>query len=121
MRDWLALLGPLVLLLACNHDARGGKPPMPSQTDPPSISIPADATGAVDAAKADAAARTGIEAAAWEVVRLEAVQWPDASLGCSQPGEMYAQVITRGYHIVLSANDRLLEYHSGPRGIRYCT
>jgi hypothetical protein len=31
--------------------------------------------------------------------------WPDASLGCPQPGHMYAQVLTRGFRVVLKAGE----------------
>ena len=30
-----------------------------------------------------------------------AVQWPDSSLGCPQPGMMYTQIITPGYRVTL--------------------
>lgn len=38
-----------------------------------------------------------------EVISVKAVQWPDSSLGCPQPGMMYAQVITSGYQVTLIA------------------
>jgi len=37
-----------------------------------------------------------------ELVAISARQWPSASLGCAQPGEMSAQVITPGYKVVLA-------------------
>ena len=42
----------------------------------------------------------------------EAVEWPDASLGNPQPGMVYAQVVTPGYKIILSARGQQYEYHS---------
>jgi len=45
-------------------------------------------------------------------VSVEAVEWPDTSLGCPQPGMMYAQVITPGFRVVLAAKDQTVEYHT---------
>jgi hypothetical protein len=58
------------------------------------------------------------------VVQATAQEWPDASLGCPQPGMMYAQVITPGYQIILEAAGRRYDYrapmrHDGP--VRLCT
>lgn len=60
----------------------------------------------------DAARRTGQTPSAVRVVQVEARQWRDASLGCPQPGRMYAQVLTPGYLIVLEAGGQRLEYHA---------
>jgi hypothetical protein len=46
------------------------------------------------------------------VMAVEAVDWPDASLGCPQPGTMYAQIITPGYRIVLAAEGATYTYHT---------
>jgi len=32
----------------------------------------------------------------------QAMQWPDSSLGCPQPGMMYAQVLTSGFQVTFS-------------------
>jgi hypothetical protein len=45
-------------------------------------------------------------------VSVEAVEWPDTSLGCPQPGMMYAQVITPGFRVVLAAKGQTVEYHT---------
>jgi hypothetical protein len=47
-----------------------------------------------------------------EVVSAEAVEWPDAALGCPQGGMMYAQVITPGYQIVLEADGEEYDFHT---------
>jgi hypothetical protein len=69
---------------------------------------------------ADLAGRLGIAADAIQVQSAEAVEWPDASLGCPEPGMMYAQVITPGYRIVLEAGGQLYEYHSSLSRVVYC-
>lgn len=66
----------------------------------------------VQAAVAAAAAALGIEASAVTVVSYEPRDWGDTSLGCPKQGEVYAQVITSGYLVVLSANGQTFEYHT---------
>ena len=60
----------------------------------------------------DLAARLGVKATQIDVVEVKEVEWPDASLGCPEPGMMYAQVITPGYRIVLEAEGKTYEYHT---------
>lgn len=43
---------------------------------------------------------------------IEAVTWPDGSLGCPQAGGMYTQVITPGYKLILEANGKPYPYHT---------
>lgn len=57
-----------------------------------------------------------IEADAIEVVSVEAVEWPDACLGVTNPDEMCAQVITPGYRVILDADGRAYEYHTNEDG-----
>lgn len=97
---------------------------MPSATLPPQETTPA-ATGAlrptaVELAVTDLAGQLGIAAEAITVRSVEAVEWPDTSLGCPQPGMMYAQVIMPGYRIVLEVDGRSYEYHTGGGGIVHC-
>lgn len=62
--------------------------------------------------------REEVNAAASDVrvASVEQVEWRDASLGCPKPGQMYAQVITPGYKIVLEANGNTYEFHTGLNG-----
>jgi hypothetical protein len=71
---------------------------------------------AVQAAIDDAGQFTGVDADAIQVLRAEATEWPDSSLGCPQPGQMYLQVVTPGYLVELQADSRRLEYHTDSRG-----
>ena len=77
---------------------------------------PAEQQQAVDLAKAKLAARLGVDVAMVSVVKVEAVDWPDTSLGVPEPGKFYAQVITPGYKIILSAGGTQYEYHTGKSG-----
>jgi hypothetical protein len=47
-----------------------------------------------------------------QVVSVEAVEWPDSSLGCPVEGRDYAQVITPGYEILLQVGENIYRYHS---------
>jgi len=55
----------------------------------------------VEAAIALVAAETGIDPATLTLVDLQAMEWPDGSLGCPQPDMMYVQVVTPGYQLTL--------------------
>ncbi|MGD9497183.1 MAG: hypothetical protein AB7Y46_12870 [Armatimonadota bacterium] len=66
----------------------------------------------VATATADLARRLGIDPAQIEVLEVEAVQWPDGSLGLPEPGMMYTQAIVPGWRIVLGAQGRAFEYHA---------
>jgi hypothetical protein len=72
----------------------------------------AEAEAAVRLSREDLARRLGIGAEEVRTVSLEGVEWRDASLGCPQPGMMYAQVITPGYRVVLEAEGVRYEYHT---------
>jgi len=67
----------------------------------------------IDRAKDDLSTRLEIDVSAITLLSAEAVNWSDASLGCPQPGMVYAQVITSGYLIVLEAAGVNFEYHAG--------
>ena len=47
------------------------------------------------------------------LVTAEEVEWGDAGLGCPHPDEMYAQIITPGYFIVLESGGNTYDYHTG--------
>jgi hypothetical protein len=61
----------------------------------------------------DLSSRTGAEVV---LVSLEAVDWPDTSLGNPQAEMFYAQVITPGYKIVLASGGANYEYHTDLNG-----
>lgn len=87
-----------------------GVPPMPTVTPQPTI--PAEAEEVVALAISDLAVRLGVAEAEIRVVSVEAMNWPDTSLGYPQPGYAYAQVITPGFRILLDARGKIYEYHS---------
>lgn len=66
----------------------------------------------VDLAKKDLSEKLNIPIGDIKLVKEEAVNWPDTSLGYPEKGMNYAQVITSGFRIILKAQDKLYEYHS---------
>jgi hypothetical protein len=85
----------------------GGAPPLLSGETPQEL---------FDAVVDDMLARSGGDRSAVEVVKSEAVEWSDGSLGCPQPGMMYTQAIVPGYHVILALGDETYDYRLSDRG-----
>ena len=71
---------------------------------------------AVAAALQDAATQLGVAASELSLQQIEAREWGDSSLGCPQPGNLYSQIVTPGFLIVINSRGKQLEYHSDTRG-----
>ena len=52
----------------------------------------------------------------FRLVSSERVQWSDTSLGCSQEGVAYAQVITPGYKLIFDLTGNSYAVHSNSDG-----
>jgi hypothetical protein len=63
-----------------------------------------------------------VAAADVKVASVEAVTWPDGSLGHPEPGMDYTMALVPGYRVVLQAGDKFHEYHTDRSGARivYC-
>jgi hypothetical protein len=93
----------------------------PEHTRIPLVTTPtATVEPLVAQAIANLAARLGVDREEITVVSVEYVEWPDTSLGCPEPGQMYLQVITPGYRIILEVRGRTYEYHSDRRQVILC-
>jgi len=80
------------------------------------LDAPKDA--AVALAKKTLAGKLGVAAAAVQLDKAEAVDWADASLGCPEPGMMYAQMITPGYRVSLKVGGKTHDVHvAGTRAV----
>ena len=75
-------------------------------------SLDPDAQRMVAVAKADLMQRLGVTEEDILVKSVEERQWRNSSLGCPQPGMMYAQVITPGYRIVLTVGENDYDFHT---------
>ncbi|MBN2389462.1 MAG: hypothetical protein JXR84_01980 [Anaerolineae bacterium] len=102
-----------VLLVACSRPTAdsGGRPtisPLPTAPVSPISPLPApplesEAAGdELSALRVQVAEQAGLPAAALTLVSAEEVTWPDTSLGCPQPGMVYAQVLTPGWRMVFA-------------------
>jgi len=67
----------------------------------------------IQMSKADLAKRLGVPEAEIEVLEARAVVWPDAGLGCPQPGMSYIQIPFDGGLIVLEVGGQEYNYHVG--------
>lgn len=113
LRFSLLISATVWLLVACATQAGGpnggGGSSVNSGSEPP---LPAGSQEAVAAAKKDLSQRIGKPVEQMFVVSVNEVDWSDSSLGCPEPGQFYAQVITPGFRIILSDGSSPYEYHS---------
>lgn len=65
---------------------------------------------------ADLEERSGGDRAQFEVLRAEQAIWPDGSLGCPKPGEMYTQAIVEGYWVEISYGGQTFDYRVSDSG-----
>jgi hypothetical protein len=70
----------------------------------------------IEKMRADLAEHAGIAASAAKVVRAESIVWPDGSLGCPQPGQMYTQATVAGYIVQFTHEGRTYAYHASKQG-----
>jgi len=138
----IVLLGSFVfVLVACSQARESGitnETQLPPATDPISVTdsqnepekddtqmtqstSPPGMEALIEKAKEDLANHMSIDIAQISLVEAREVVWPDASLGCPQPGMKYRQVPEDGALIILQAQGIVYEYHSGgSRGLFLC-
>ena len=86
--------------------------PVPAQPSGDTTNLSSLESQLVEQATALVQAEVGAQAAVVELVSIEAVNWPDSSLGCPQPDMAYAQMITPGYRIILQHSGQHYEFHA---------
>ncbi len=64
------------------------------------------------AARRDLASRLGVTEREILFLSGEGKTWPDASLGCPEPGVMYTQAQVRGWVLTFGHNQRIYTYHT---------
>ena len=73
------------------------------------------------AARAEAARALNVPVDQVTVERVDQVDWRDSSLGCGEPGKVYAQVITEGYRVIVNVGGQRREVHTDGGGrVAYC-
>ena len=85
-----------------------------------SPALPDGSEDALEAALDDLTGRLSLDKSAVEIVAVEKRMWSDTSLGCPQPGMMYAQVITPGFLIQLKAGGKVYTYHASLNRAALC-
>ncbi len=70
----------------------------------------------LDKIYADLERQIGADRSDFELLRAEAVEWPDGSLGCGEPGQMYTQALVKGYRIVIGYDDQKYDYRASEQG-----
>lgn len=65
---------------------------------------------------ADLMERTGAESEEIQIVKAEAVTWQDGSLGCPKPGELYIQILIKGFWVVLRVGSVEYDYRASESG-----
>ena len=92
-------------------------PPVKEEPMPPKSSTSMSSNAAIEllvqGAIQDLAKRLDIPLEQIKLLEIREVVWPDASLGCAQPGMVYAQVLQDGLLIRLGVENQMYFYHSG--------
>ncbi len=104
----MRLLASLVLsafvLIGCGDDD-GAEPALEA-------SAPAGlAAGLPAALRTDLANRLDVDGSRVRIVEFCRVTWPDASLGVSEPGRVYTQVLIDGWLAILKAGGEDYRFH----------
>lgn len=87
--------------------------PMPAGEPVATAQIPRAVRRAV---VTDAAKRFNVAESAVVLARAEQVTWSDGSLGCPEPGAMYAQLLVAGFRVVARTSAGELTYHTDSLG-----
>ena len=66
----------------------------------------------VESAMVQAQRLTGLGRHQLKLLDAAAVNWPDGSGGCPEPGRLYTQALVPGFRIRIQAQGRLLNYHA---------
>lgn len=129
-RIWIFILLCMAfgLLTACGVASQVAPTPTDTPAIPSPTTTPANDTGERDLGTPAPTIRNqalqflaedlNVDSEQVDVVSVESVMWNDASLGCPEPGKMYAQVVTPGYRIVLEVDGTTYEVHTDNAGER---
>lgn len=93
-----------------------GIPPGPTPQGTPDMSTPMNPDKFTSLVKRDLAERLKIGVDQISAVKAVEMTWPNAALGCPQPGKVYAQGLVAGFKIWLEANDAQYIYHTDMNG-----
>jgi ABC-type glycerol-3-phosphate transport system substrate-binding protein len=119
MRIKLILLIGGLVLAACGEPAdQGGDTTQPAE--PTTTTQPAEVTTTADTeqleqvairARSELAAELETAEGNLKLVSVQPVTWRDASVGCPEPDQGYAQVLTEGYLVIFEYDGEQYEVH----------
>lgn len=112
----------LVTLVGCGSADDGAAPdPTSPTTTVPNLPEGLSTTTYQEIVR-DAADRAGVDEVEVELVSVSAEEFSDSSLGCPEEGRMYAQVITPGFRVLVSAGGDEYDYRTAQDddGFRHC-
>lgn len=89
--------------------------PVPEGVLPDSF-IPENSPAVLSNIVADMFARSGSKTDKINVIKMEAVTWPDGALGCPEPGMLYPQALVEGYWIILEIDGVRYDYRATQSG-----
>jgi hypothetical protein len=74
----------------------------------------------IELARANLVEQLGIPDEEIALVRSEAAQWSDSSIGCREEGQQVVPAITYGYRVILAVGEVRYEYHTDQQRIIFC-
>ncbi len=74
----------------------------------------------LNAAREELAEKLNVQPTQIKITAIEAKTWPDASLGCPQPGTQYTQIETPGLVIDLELGGSNYRYHTSLEEVMLC-
>jgi pimeloyl-ACP methyl ester carboxylesterase len=120
-RPLIALVALAALGAGCSGGSGGAtsEPSGPPAQVEGSPAMPRDPSARTveEAAIADLAARLRVDPSAITVLSSRQRTWPDASLGCPQPGGSDATGETAGFQVALRHERRVYDYRAAPGGV----
>ena len=113
----LIIAATIVLLttspsIAHNADLRSGEFDTRPTSNPQPTDEPQVWTPLMKQARDVLALRLSVAPGELAFVSQEAVRWPDTSLGCPEPGAVYAKVLVPGYRFTFSYDGGQYEVHT---------
>ena len=91
--------------------------PRPPDAPPTTLVAPPGVPAAIFESVQDEASRlAGVPVDQLELVRADPITWPNGSLGCPKPGEMYTQALASGFWIVFREGTETYDFRVGRDG-----
>ncbi len=110
----------MLLILVLSACARPTGTSTPSDLPLMTLTPAGEGQEVLETVQPQLAADLGLSAEALTPVSIEPQEWPDTSLGCPQPDQMYAQVIVPGWRMTFrDAEGKVYEVHTDQSGKQY--